>query len=273
MAQIIGGAIISAFGGTSAGVGAAFGVSATVAAETVGTIALTGASVAYSNYQSSKLKKELASQGGIDQGRQLMIRDSISPWRLIYGQILVSGVISYMAETGANREYLHLVIVLAAHEVEEIGTVYFNGTEVTLDGSGNATGTFAGFARVKKHHGEPGQVADADLIAECAGLDSNFVGNRKAYLYVRLKVSADLYRGDIPAITALVKGRKVYDPRDGSQDPDDPTTWKYSTNAALCVADFLHDKIWGKGVPWSRIVMSELAAAANVSDEDIPLAT
>jgi hypothetical protein len=45
---------------------------------------------------------------------------------------------------------------------------------------------------------------------------------------------------------AVMKGRKVYDPRlddtnggAGEQRKDDPDTWAWSDNSALCVADYL----------------------------------
>lgn len=212
-------------------------------------------SVVYSSSQASKLRRAMKTSS-LDQGRSVMVRNPIAPRRLIYGQVLLSGTIVFIHATGTKNEYLHLVVVLAGHEVEEIGTIYFNDEIVPLSGV-SATGKYAGFASVYKEKGAPGAAANASLITECPGVwTSDHKLSGCAYLYVRLKWSPDLFPNGLPTVRALVKGKKVYDPRDEDQDPDDPTTWKWSNNSALCDADYLHDPIFGKGVPWSRIRLS-----------------
>ena len=65
--------------------------------------------------------------------RTQMVRSPIAARQIIYGQTKVSGVMVYISTTGTKNEYLHLVIALAGHEVEEIGDVYFND-ELALTG-------------------------------------------------------------------------------------------------------------------------------------------
>jgi hypothetical protein len=67
--------------------------------------------------------------------RQQLIRSSISPRNIIYGRIVTSGTLVFAATTNkakadgtiAENAYLHMVIVLAAHEVQEIGEIFLNG--------------------------------------------------------------------------------------------------------------------------------------------------
>ncbi len=220
------------------------------------------ASVAYSYSQAAKLRRSIGN-GGLDQGRSVMTRDPVAPRRMIYGQCLVSGTIVFIHTTGTKNEYLHLVIMLAGHEVDEIGTIYFNDEIVPL-ASNAATGKYAGFARVNKKRGVPGDVADADLVAEAPAFwTSNHKLSGCAYLNVRLKWSPDLFPNGLPTIRALVKGKKVYDPRTAL------TAW--SANSALCAADYLMDEDFGKGVALARIRSADLIEAANICDENVVL--
>lgn len=224
--------------------------------------ALLVASVAYSSNQSSKLRKSI-NNAGLDQGRSVMVRDPIAPRRLIYGQVLVSGTIVFIHTTGTKNEYLHLVVMLAGHEVDEIGDIYFGDDLVPLSGN-EATGKYAGYARVNKKRGVPADVADADLVAETGGIwTSAHTLSGCAYINVRLKWSPDLFPNGLPTVRALVKGKKVYDPR--------TTLTEWSANSALCAADYLRDEDFGKGVALARIRSADLIEAANICDENIVL--
>ena len=129
---------------------------------------------------------------------------------IIYGKTRVGGVIVYKEATD-NNKFLHIVVALAGHEIEEIETVYLNDEALTLDGDGFATAPskYNGLVRINKHNGSATQAADADLITESAGLwtaDHRLQG--VAYLYARLEFNADAFPNGEPNITAVVKGRK-----------------------------------------------------------------
>ena len=52
-----------------------------------------------------------------------------------------------------------------------------------------------------------------------------------------------------------------------------PTSSGYTTNAALCIADYLTNTTWGfKAVLGTEVPLPELIAAANLCDESVPLA-
>jgi hypothetical protein len=197
--------------------------------------------------------------------RTQTVREPITPWRVVYGQVRTGGAITFLHTTDSNSK-LHLVITLAGHEVEEIGDIYFDDEVVPLDGAGEATGKYAGYVRVQKKLGTDGQTAFADLITEAS--DKWTADHRqrgRACIYVRLTHNSDLFASGIPNVTAIVKGKKVYDPRTST------TAW--SANAALCLADYLTDPIRGLGVDYAtRIDETDLIAAANVCDENVTLA-
>lgn len=246
----------------------AFTVGAT--AVSYGLIAKTALTVGMYVYQRQQAKKAMAALGGssnLDQGRLITVREAAAVRQIVYGQIRKGGTVAYVEVSGTNSEYYHVVIALADHEVEEIGDIYFDDVVVPLDGSGNATGTYAGYARVKKHLGADSQTVDTDLQTDVGS--SAWSNNHRlrgvAYIYVRLKYSADLFPGSIPNITAVVKGRKVYDPRNAT------TAW--SANPALCLRDYLllaQDR-GGLGADSSEIDDTAFSTAANVCDESVNL--
>lgn len=182
---------------------------------------------------------------------------------IIYGQTRVGGVVVYKEATD-NNKYLHLVVAIAGHECEEITSVYLNDEVLTLDGDGNATAPdkYNGYVRVIKHLGATDQVADATLIAESDGLwtsDHRLQGI--CYAYIRLEFNADSFPNGEPAISFLVKGKKVYDPNTAT------TAW--SDNAALCLRDYL---VSDYGLNTDDVDDTLFATAANICDETVALA-
>lgn len=202
-------------------------------------------------------------------GRQLIVRSSIQARNILYGTAVTSGPLVYVTNSGANKEYIHLVVVLVGHEVQEIDSIFFNDTEIPtsyLDGSGNVTaGRFAGYARIHKYLGTPTQAADADLISESGGTwTANHRLQGVAYLYVRLKHSYDVYESGLPNIKARIRGKKLYDPRDGQ------TRW--TDNPALCVRDYLASS-YGLSASGGEIDDTVAAASANICDERVLVAS
>ena len=193
------------------------------------------------------------------------VKEAVGDFDIIYGKIRKGGTVTFMETSDRHGykvfkdDYLHMVIVLAGHEVAEIGDVYFNDEKVTLDANGFTTGErWKSRARIKKHLGGPNQLADPDLVTETS-VDSNFRGRGIAYLYVRLDWDGDVFANGVPTITAMVKGRKVYDPRSSN------TVW--TDNAALCIRDYLEQPFGLNSIESpSSLSSSDWATAANVCD-------
>lgn len=193
------------------------------------------------------------------------VKEAVGDFDIVYGEVRKGGTITFMETSDRygwktfKDDFLHIIIVLAGHEVAEIGDIYFNDEKVTIDADGFVTGDrWKSYARVKKHLGSPNQLADPDLVAETS-VDSNFRGRGIAYLYVRLDWDKDVFANGTPIITAMVKGRKVYDPRSGN------TVW--TDNAALCIRDYLEQPFGLNSIESpSSLGSSDWATAANVSD-------
>lgn len=249
-----------AAGGTWAAVAAAF-ISATLASAALSVL-------------SSALIKKPSNQAttSLSQARTVTTRQAAAPRRVIYGEMRVGGTIVYMdaRDNVGGTQWLNIVIALAGHEVEEIGDIYFDDYKLQLDGAGEERGRYlsggASYVHVWKHLGSPDQTADRTLISLSGG---KWTENHRlrgiAYLYVVLAQNVDLFPTGVPNITAIVKGKKVFDPRTSF------TVW--NDNAALCVADYLADTKYGPGAAYgSEIDLGELITAANVCDEVVGLA-
>ena len=200
--------------------------------------------------------------------RTQMVRSPVSARQIIYGETRVSGTMVYISTTGTKNEYLHLVIALAGHEVEEIGEVYFND-ELALTGAGSAaSGRFAGYAEIYKKLGSDTQTVETNLQTATSGLtNGQWTSNHRlrgiAYLYVQLTWNEEIWVGGIPNVSAMVKGKRVYDPR--------TATTAYSANAALCLRDYLTDTRLGMAMDGTEMDDTAFTAAANICEEQVQI--
>lgn len=127
------------------------------------------------------------------------------------------------------------------------------------------TTTASPVVRVRSFLGGSGQTADADLVAASGGAwTSAHVGAGICYLYVRLTYDPDVFgQVGVPNISAVVRGKKVYDPR--------TTTTVWTDNAALIVADWLRDGRYGLRAEADEVPDAEVIAAANICDESVAI--
>ena len=198
--------------------------------------------------------------------RLVQVRQPVTPWKTIYGEVRVSGPMTYLDTTDDNK-YIHMLITLTSHEIEAIETVFFNDVAISaddMDGSGNVTGgKYNGKARIQKSLGGEGAAQPfPDLESESSGWTSSHFQQGHAKLYVRLEYDRDIFPSRIPNISAWVKGKKVTDPRNSS-------TVAWSPNPALCLRDYLVTSTvnTGSGATTLEINDTFTNAAANSSDE------
>jgi hypothetical protein len=233
-------------------------------------VALVIASVAYSRQQARKQKKALKRLGDVSaeaQDRSITHKDPAGFRRMVYGECRVGGNIAFIHVNGASNEYLHFVVAMASHEVASFSNLQFDDEVISLDGGGAATGRFAGFVDASFFLGSPSQTSNAALLANCPEVwTSDHRMRGTAGVYVRLKYNANLFPNGIPNVTALCRGKKVFDPRSAL------TTW--NNNAALCLADYLTSdpELGGMGFDYAtEIDEAELIASANNCDELVEL--
>jgi hypothetical protein len=163
----------------------------------------------------------------IENGINVTAKAPTAPYRIVYGSTRVGGTIVYASTTSSTNEFLHMVIVLAGHEVADIPTIYFGDDIIALETLSNdsngipiytPTGAdqYNGKVIIKKHFGDPAQLADADLVADVAQWTVEHKISNKAYIYVKMTFDSDVFPNGVPNISAIVNGKRCYDIRGNS---------------------------------------------------------
>jgi len=115
--------------------------------------------------------------------------------------------------------------------------------------------------RVLKHLGGANDTADAYLRSVLPDKwPATAVLRGMCYTVVTLDLNHSEFQGGLVPIHAVIRGRKLYDPRDGQ------TRW--SANAALATMDYLTSPLCD--VPMSDLPLAQFITAANVCDETLP---
>ena len=251
----------------SGGVAAASTTAALALAAGMKAFALSAAMGFVSMALAPKVKSPDVQQGGF-VGNSL---GSSLDHGVIYGETRVGGAVFYLS-TSNNETILHRMIAVAGHEVEAFTQFYVNDELLTIesDGSVSAPERFAGKIYIETRLGTDTQTA-IDLHGFGAAVvmppDSDewtdsHQAKGIAYFYSALKFDATAFPNGVPKITAVVKGKKVFDPRDST------TAW--SENTALCLRDYLTSNI-GLSCDADEIDDVAFADAANDCDQSVGL--
>ena len=225
------------------------------------------------------------------QDRVQNVRSAVDSHVVVYGTARV-GVRPWLhaESSGSDQRFLHLIGPLAGHEIEDVVELRLEDEVIDwasdIDANGNvltsSTGRFnrpaslaashGAFVRVNKHLGTADQTADTTAVAELPTWTESHRGRGIAYLSLRLLYDRTAFANGLPRTSAIVRGRKVWDPRESGQDPEDPTTWTWSNNWALCVLDYLRAD-FGLSAALDEIDLGSFIAAANISDEPVEIDT
>lgn len=205
------------------------------------------------------------------QGYKVTATGSTLPYQIVYGEAKVYGGRVFDGTTGTSNKYLHRVVVMAGHEIESYEKIYINDSYVAyadIDGDGNVSSVtdpdgstssrYDGKLRINFHLGADDQTADTDLVSEVTDWTTDHRLRGLAYMYIRFSFDQDAYPNGIPEIGAVIKGKKVYDPRTGT------TAW--SDNPALCVRDYWTDTVYGLKEDSTNVDDDLVATAANVCE-------
>ena len=209
---------------------------------------------------------------------------------IVYGETKVGGVVFY-ASTSNDETILHRMIAVAGHEIDSYLSFYLNDEEITIgsDGVCTAPARFADKVYIETRLGTDDQTA-LDLFGfyrtqNVFDGNGNVIGQEEvsvevdpdegtdpwtdqhrargiAYIYVAFKFDQDAFPNGAPTVTAVIRGRKIYDPRTST------TAW--SDNAALCVRDYLTSD-FGLACDADEIDDDSFSDAANDCDDEIGL--
>lgn len=238
------------------------------------TVALTGAQLALAALMRPKRPP------GVDQSVKQNVRQPDVPQRRIYGMIESGGAV-FFYETVKP-----LLVVGYAYHVGEIDSVVsfkVNGKPFRIDSGGNALDApffrpdGSVFLRVSVRNGAVNQGADGRILAAFPTIPASFRqrGTATVVFEAHYGLNRDqhdeLYGnggGFEPKL--VIKGARVYDPRDPRQLRDDATTWKWSDTASLIIADYIRDPKFGR-VPPDRIDWNSVARSADRDEQPVGL--
>ena len=189
-------------------------------------------------------------------------REPAGTRKIIYGKMRVGGNVVFIAHSGSDNKYLHLAVVFATHHINSYEEVWFNDNKIWTASGGfqDDWGTYVTMDTTKL--GTSGQSASSVLtpITEWTA-DHKLSGI--AYIAFKLEWNQDKFPQGVPNITAVIKGKRVFDPR--------TSVTAYSTNPALCLRDYMLDQSYGLGESNVNIDSTALEAAADLCDEQVSL--
>jgi hypothetical protein len=195
------------------------------------------------------------------RGVLLNKESNVEPIPVIYGTRRVGGTrvfISTQDETGGDpNEYLYIAHVLCEGEINAVSQIKFDDILIT-------DARFSGLVTHNVHLGTDNQTYDSLLTEANAGWTSAHRLRGVAYIAFRIKWDQDVF-SNIPDITCVVQGRKVFDPRN--------STTAYSNNPALCIRDYLTNARYGKGLTSAQIDDTAFSQAATDCDEVVTFYT
>ena len=197
----------------------------------------------------------------------------------VYGRTRVGGPIGFTAAADSRRYYQ---IVMAAHEVAAFQQIWIDEWTIGLDGTVSAftesnfltsadSGAYTapsvvgGNGRIETFNGAPGQAANAGLVSTFTEYTSahDFEGLAGVVAWAQRVGSEDFSQvypsGRQWSVTAVVDGKKVYDPR--------TATTAYSNNAALVIADWVVNTL-GEQVDWADVAIEADVCDEIVTDRD-----
>ena len=232
-------------------------------------------------------KAQKAAKKANDEQRGVLVNkeSNIEQIPVIYGERRVGGVRVFVSTDGTYKEvsgqtdyysdydadtesyatttdtptnkYLYIALVLCEGEVESITDIYVDDLPIT-------DSKYSGLISYNTYLGTDDQTMPNNQLLREANefwtADHRLRG--VAFLGIRFTWDEEAFSG-IPEVTALVKGRKIYDPRTAT------TAW--SDNPALCIRDYLTNTRYGKGLPSSAIDDTLIGDAADDCDQSVTL--
>jgi hypothetical protein len=218
----------------------------------------------------------------------LALPTDLPDYRLVYGQERAVG--TPLFRNNVVGEFIYGAWLLNSRPSAGPFTLYLDEREVEVTGDpfdfagAGATATTAPFlSHVTMWIGTgeetavpatflseaPWSVARTDLWLSTDGWPGATV------VWLKIKAGANAQRQERwpaqpPQVRMQMKGCLVWDPDDAAQTYDDPTSWAWSENAALCTLDFIRNN---PVEPWplDLIHLSSFADARTVDDETVAL--
>lgn len=185
-------------------------------------------------------RSDLDGTAAAAESMRLTVAAKRAPLPVIYGRDRVGGLITRPVVDASG--YLLVPVILSAGVIDAVESVEFDNKPLP-----------DGVTRVD-YLGTATQPVDPWLQAAWAARGRTYADTLAGIAYTVLRIPPGNQYG-FSALAITVRGRRVYDPRDPDQQPDDSATWKWAENPALCYADFITNATFGRGeqIDWDSV--------------------
>jgi hypothetical protein len=268
--------------------GAALIFGAGAGASAVYALAVNVARLAILSYASKALAPNL-DLTQVAQDKLVTIRSTVAPQAFTYGRDMLSGPVIFANNEGVSPDSLHRLVALHGREIDGFNAFRIDDNDIVIptdipdDSDTVSGGLYAGVVDIDTRTGATDQTAISALTSTFPSLWTSAHRARGwSLLFTKMTPEGnnEAFETGIPQnLRADVDGHLVYDPRldstqtgiggSGAHRVDDPSTWEWSDNPALCWADH---KIWvqvGYGEAPARVNWASVATAADICDESV----
>lgn len=247
----------------------AAGTIATIAANVLVGGALVGLSMFGARQQRTGTVKAADAKGTFESGESSVIEG--------LGRVRVGGLKAFGNTDGSTRWRL---ICRLQGPIDAIESYFVGGREVTVDPDGNVSSppwskSGGSWMKWEDKKGTGAETAWPALVSAFPTLWSSahrvrgIAQSLITYFNPGLTSSKylTLYQGGLPDTEWVGRASLVYDPRDETQNVDNPSTWRWSENGILCLAHVLRrDPAFASALfDWPLIVTQAVKADINVA--------
>jgi hypothetical protein len=218
----------------------AAGTLATIAANVIVGGALVGLSLVGRQRQTGTVKAADA-KGTFESGESSVIEG--------LGRVRVGGLKAFGNTDGSTRWRL---VCRLQGPIDAVEAYFVGGREVTVDPDGDVSSppwsrSGSSWMKWRDKKGTGSETAWPELISAFPALWTSahrvrgIAQSLVTFFNPGLTSSKylSLYQGGVPDTEELIRASLVYDPRDGSANPDNDATWSWSENGILCAVHVL----------------------------------
>lgn len=242
-----------------------------ISASTLASLALTGGLTAYQMIAARQAQRK-AKRGALRaEDGKLTSKGAVTARRVVGGRALLGGHVIFEEER-AGAFYRQLAFCQGP--IRSFDEIYINDTAVTIDAAGDVLTDpfFSAGTRFVRLERKLGSVTAATSSALLGSVFSQITASHKGSGVARLAMRVlaptatqyqNIFKSQVPAVTALVSGSLCYDPRDGV------TRW--TDNCALVLFNYLTSLQDGRGFPLAAFDLDSVRRTADICDERVPV--
>lgn len=239
---------------------------------------LVGAALTFGSALLAKNRTRVASptRQAQQQGQRFEIKQTVNAQSQkefrVYGRDRVGGQIFFYAQ---KDNVLYVGIIAGSGTIDRFESILLYGKEVLLDSSGNVvtppyieSGTnLVQFEFNQGYLDDPASAILVDAFPEWTAAHTlpglpNYVGRFQASTQANFQ---KVYQSRQPEIATIKRGALLYDMRNPAHDIEEPNTFEWGDNSALCSFDFLRSNR-GRGLSLGVLDQASFSRAADYCD-------